>query len=137
MTDTVVDTSVWVSFLRWGADPASGELDRLIQHHRAILVGPVLAELLQGVRGPKPEALLRKLFAVLPYLPDDRSDWEKAGSLLFDLRRRGITLPLPDVLIAAVARRHGLPVLTLDPHFAHLPVDLVRPSQESWLHEGP
>lgn len=137
MRDTVVDTSVWVSFLRWGADPASGELDRLIQHHRAVLVGPVLAELLRGLRSVKQERLLRKLFSVLPLVEVERSDWEKAGSVLRNLAAKGITVPLSDALIAAVARRRGLPVLTLDPHFAHLPVDLVQPSGESRVHESP
>jgi predicted nucleic acid-binding protein len=137
VTDTLVDTSVWVSFLRWGADPASGELDRLIRHHRAVLVGPVLAELLKGLRSGQQADLLGKLFAALPYLEAERSDWEKAGTVLRELGSRGITLPLSDALIAAVARRHGMPVLTLDPHFDHLEVELVRPSGESRVHEGP
>lgn len=137
MTDTVVDTSVWVSFLRWGADAASDELGRLIRHHRAVLVGPVLAELLQGLRTRGQERLLKKLFTVLPYLEANRADWQTAGASLRELRGRGITVPLTDAVIAAVARRHGLPVLTLDPHFAHLPVERVEPSAESWIHEGP
>jgi hypothetical protein len=97
----------------------------------------VLAELLKGLRDAKQERLLRKLFAVLPFVEVHRSDWERAGSVLRELGERGITVPLSDALIAAVARRHGLPVLTLDPRFDHLPVDRVRPSGESWVHEGP
>jgi predicted nucleic acid-binding protein len=136
VTAVVVDTSVWVSFLRWGADTASDELGRLIRDHRAVLVGPVLAELLQGLRSREQEELLGRLFPVLPFLGIDRSDWEQAGASLRELRGRGITVPLIDAVIAAVAHRHGLPVLTLDPHFGHLPVERVEPSADSWVHEG-
>ncbi|WP_190303239.1 MULTISPECIES: PIN domain-containing protein [Methylomonas] len=38
------------------------------------------------------------------------------------LRAKGLTLPLTDILIATVAQRHGITVLTLDKHFQHLPV---------------
>ncbi|MEY4268722.1 MAG: hypothetical protein RIS90_3257, partial [Pseudomonadota bacterium] len=37
----------------------------------------------------------------------------------------GVTLPLSDALIAAVARRNGVPILTADAHFQHLSVGLV------------
>jgi predicted nucleic acid-binding protein len=40
------------------------------------------------------------------------------------LRESGITLPLTDALIAAVATRHKAQVLTLDHHFSHLKVQL-------------
>jgi predicted nucleic acid-binding protein len=41
------------------------------------------------------------------------------------LRTQGITLPLTDALIATVAKRKAMPVLTVDAHFQHLSVGLV------------
>jgi predicted nucleic acid-binding protein len=47
------------------------------------------------------------------------------AELLQNLRRKGITLPLTDALIGAVAVRKQLPVLTADKHFDYLTVNSV------------
>jgi predicted nucleic acid-binding protein len=41
------------------------------------------------------------------------------------LRLSGITLPLTDALIATIAKRNAVPVLTVDAHFQHLTLSLV------------
>jgi predicted nucleic acid-binding protein len=51
-------------------------------------------------------------------------DWVMAGGLLQSLKADGYNLPLSDALIAAIARRHDLPVLTEDTHFERLGVKL-------------
>jgi predicted nucleic acid-binding protein len=86
----------------------------------------VIAELLQGAKGQKERQQLEFLFAnveCLPVLPDD---WHGAGRALQALRLSGITLPLSDAIIAAVAQRHGVSILTADAHFQHLSVGLVK-----------
>jgi len=85
------------------------------------LVGPVLAELLQGMRNAKETDLLKTLLTTLPYLEIDRQDWHAAGQILQELRSRGVTIPLTDALIGMVAKRHDLRLLTIDRHFEHLP----------------
>lgn len=121
----LVDTSAWIAFLRPGDSAVGDAVTGLVRADRATLVGPVLAELLQGVRGSKEASRLRSVFTVLPYVADDRSDWESAGDALRLLRAKGVTVPLTDALIAAIAKRQGLDVLTLDAHFQHLDVALV------------
>jgi predicted nucleic acid-binding protein len=54
----------------------------------------------------------------------------KAGNLAAQLRAKGLTLPLTDVLIATVALRNQVSVLTIDKHFHHLGVDLVGLSKD-------
>jgi predicted nucleic acid-binding protein len=51
-------------------------------------------------------------------------DWINAGIVLQELRCKGITVPLTDALIATIAQRHQVSVLTIDKHFQHLPVKL-------------
>ena len=49
------------------------------------------------------------------------ADFTSAGDTLAQLRRKGRTLPPSDGLIAAVAVRHGVPLLADDKHFQYYP----------------
>lgn len=122
MQGTLIDTSAWIDFFRKGNSKVADTVAHLIEADQAITAGPVIAELLQGVRGDKEDQQLQELLAVLPYLEVLRKDWQSAGRILRDLRTRGITIPLTDAVIGAVALRHQFPVLTMDKHFDHLPV---------------
>jgi len=123
----MVDTSAWVAYFRPGKSATSSRVRQLIQNYQAFLTGPVLAEMLQGVKGKKEEKDLETTFSILPFIEVQRSDWEVAGVQLLKLRQKGVTVPLTDAVIAAVARRKRLKVLTLDRHFDHLEVELDRP----------
>jgi len=47
--------------------------------------------------------------------------WGKAGELSSSLRRKGTTIPLMDLIIAARALEHDTEVFTTDPHFEKIP----------------
>jgi predicted nucleic acid-binding protein len=42
--------------------------------------------------------------------------WRRAGELSLALRRRGITVPLSDLVVAGLALEHGCAIYTLDSH---------------------
>jgi tRNA(fMet)-specific endonuclease VapC len=71
----------------------------------------VTTELYQGAH-PDERDRLDVLFERLAFWPIERSDAERAGTMRYDLRRRGYDLHLPDALIAAVAARVGATVVT-------------------------
>jgi len=121
MSRVLIDTSAWVQFFRFGQGPVADEVARLVEADEAWLTGPVLAELLHGTRSTRERKELASLLAPLPWADVTRADWEAAGDLLCTLREKGRTVPLSDVVIAVVARRLDLAVLTLDAHFAELP----------------
>jgi predicted nucleic acid-binding protein len=102
----------------------------LIELNQAAITGVVIAELLQGVKHEKENQRLRVLLSSIHYLQTEDSDWMNAGKLAAQLRAKGLTLPLTDVLIATVAQRNQVSVLTIDKHFHHLGVDLVRLNEE-------
>jgi hypothetical protein len=81
----------------------------------------VLAELLQGIRNPKEGVLVRRSLETLPYTETTRSAWQKAGEISAALRSKGVTVPLSDLVIAAVALGEGCEVFTVDPHFELVP----------------
>ena len=122
----LIDTSAWIDFLRGRSGALSDAVERALSDDSALLCGVVIAELLQGAKGQKERQQLEFLFAnveCLPVLPDD---WHGAGRALQALRLSGIILPLSDAIIAAVAQRHGVSILTADAHFQHLSVGLLK-----------
>lgn len=81
------------------------------------MVGMVLAEILQGIKVQKEAMLVKESLNKLPYLEMTRDIWEKAGEISAFLRRKGVTIPLSDLIISALAISVDYEVFTIDPHF--------------------
>ncbi len=122
----LIDTCGWVDFLRSGSGMLGDQVQHAMVEDRACLCSVTVAELLQGVKGQKEKRQLEMLFDSVPLLNVEPADWLSAGLALQALRSKGFQIPLTDALIAAVAIRNSLPVLTVDKHFAHLGVMVVR-----------
>lgn len=117
----IADTSVWIPFFNQPGSPEKREIDALIDADRLVLVGVVLTELIQGCRTTREANMIVSKLTGLCFLETSFSNWRRAGELSFLLRRKGITLPLSDLLIAALALEHRCQVYSLDPHFEHIP----------------
>lgn len=120
-TGIIVDTSVWVEFFRRPDAAVTLHLKKLLRERKVVMVGMVLAEILQGIRAPKETSLVRERLRELSYIETTRDEWEKAGEISASLRRKGITVPLSDIIVAAPALSRGLEVFTTDPHFEQIP----------------
>jgi predicted nucleic acid-binding protein len=117
---TLVDTSVWIDFFR-GIPPIKIALEKLITKDEIFTVGPILYELLQGVRLPEERKQVKEALLSTNYLEMTSNDWEEAALLSSTLRAQGITLPMTDILIGHLARAKNLEVLSFDPHFDQIP----------------
>jgi predicted nucleic acid-binding protein len=120
-TGIIADTCVWIEFFCNPESQLTLHLKEHIKERKVVMVGMVLAEILQGIRTKKEAGSVKDSLKRLPYLEMTRAAWEKAGELSRDLRRRGITIPLSDMIIASLAITEGCEVLTVDPHFQHVP----------------
>lgn len=117
----IVDTSVWIEYFNRPDSPEKHTVDALIDTDPPVLIGIVLAEILQGCRtSQEADAILLPLGA-LRFREMTFASWRRTGELSSTLKRRGITLPLSDVIVAALALEHGCSVFTLDPHFRQIP----------------
>ena len=116
----IADTCIWIEYFRKRGSVSSALRD-LIKQGRVIVTGPVICELLQGAKNPKDAELIKEVTKALPLLLVTQETWLSAGDLFFDLRRKGITLPPSDVLLAALAIENDCPVFTLDNHFDCIP----------------
>ena len=120
----LIDTCGWVDFLRARDGSLGDQVESAMATDRACLCSVSVAELLQGVKGQKEKRQLELLFNNVTLLHVEPEDWVSAGHNLQALRSKGFQIPLTDALIAAVAIRLGLPVLTVDSHFGLLGVAL-------------
>ena len=120
MARTVVDTSVWVEFFR-AKESAVGDLvEVLVEGRDAVCTGVILAELLSGARTRREFTEVLDVMLALDVLEDTLDVCTRAGEIAYSLRRRGITIPLADTLIAAQALINDMEVLTLDRHFSRV-----------------
>lgn len=126
----LIDTCVWSAVLRRrDPDPSmTARVADLITDGRAVLMGPVLQELLSGVRDAKQFASLRKHLAPFEDAPLRRDHFETAAEFANTCRSRGVQGSTIDFLICAVAHLEGFHILTTDGDFSrfarHLPVTL-------------
>jgi predicted nucleic acid-binding protein len=127
----VVDTSAWIEALRPDGSPRVRRLvDEAIEAGLAVVVDPVLAELAVGARSSAERGLLAELLAVLPCLHVQPETWQAAGELGAGARGAGLTVPLVDLVIAALAMSEDFELLHVDRHFVLLS-ELV-PLRQRW-----
>jgi predicted nucleic acid-binding protein len=125
----LVDTCVWSQFLRRNRprnDPLAVELARLIRADAVQMLGPIRRELLCGAQPQERCAQLSEYLRYYPNLPLDEEDDENTARYYNLCRQRGVQGSLTDLLICAVAVRHGLKIFTVDTDFDlyanHLPI---------------
>lgn len=114
----LVDTSAWVEFFR-GRGPLAGAVGSLLETDEVALCGPVITELRRGLHPPD-RAKVMPLLQACHLLEQPPDLWDAAGELGFEARRRGATVKTLDLLIAAYALSHSVPLLTKDRDFTAL-----------------
>ncbi|MEW5745412.1 MAG: PIN domain-containing protein [Nitrospirota bacterium] len=118
--NVLIDTSAWVEFFR-GSSGTADAVAGLIEAGQASICGVICYELLQGAKSDHEAAQLSNVLSALHYIEMDPDVWIRAGNLSARLRKKGITLPMSDLLIGALALEHNLDVLTIDDHFSSIP----------------
>lgn len=116
----LVDTSCWIEYFNRPEERTADAVRGLIRADRAALNGIILAELLQGARTEGEASRLRYALGAVAWVETSREVYGRAGDLGFALRRRGVTVPLTDCVVAASAEIIGGRTLTLDGHFEQI-----------------
>ncbi len=117
----IVDTSVWVQAYRDSESDAAHELASLLVQDQAIMVGPVLSELLAGARSEEEFEFLSSRLTVLHYVEFDKQTWIRHARLSAHLRKSGMKIGMADTAIACIALQHDLPIYSLDGDFDRVP----------------
>jgi predicted nucleic acid-binding protein len=115
----LVDTSVWIEFFRRSGTDTARTISGLLEARRVVICGPVIAELIQGIRTEKERSAVLGDLDALPYVEPDRDDWIAVGWIQNELLKKGITVPLTDALIARLCIRYDFSIYSFDKHFRH------------------
>jgi len=89
----------------------------LLKENVIITTGIVKLEILGGTKTQNEFERLKTRLDSLDMVETDTVLWEEAYRLSFELRRKGITVPYTDILIAACALRTESTVVHADAHF--------------------
>lgn len=82
-----------------------------------VICGVVRAELLHGAVSAKDFANITTMLEAFDEFHLESPDWQILGENLYRLRKRGISVPFTDAIIATIALKHDIPIWTGDKHF--------------------
>jgi predicted nucleic acid-binding protein len=116
----LVDSTIYIDLLRRGED-IPFVLRPSLTSGQLFVCGVVRVEVLRGIRTVEIRNELADMFDLMVEVPTDGLIWRKAEELAWRLDRRGIVLPLTDIVIACCALAVDTAVVTNDPHFSKIP----------------
>jgi predicted nucleic acid-binding protein len=113
----IADTTVWIEYFKQ-KEKVVDFIDKALDTESLAITGPIITELLQGIKSANESAMILSCIDAVPIIETSTHVWINAGLLSNELRKQGVTLPLADVLIAAIAKENDLIILTYDKHFS-------------------
>jgi len=115
----LVDTSVWVGYLRGTSEPIARTLEALLAEEAIGLPAPVKLELLSGASAAAlPQ--IRRALSGLPTLYPSRDTWSLADRWVARAVARGHRFGLGDLLLGAIAAERGGRIWSLDGDFVRM-----------------
>ena len=112
-----IDTSAWILAFKGKNKKLSLLLDYLLKENRVATSGLVMLELSYGIKNQKEFKELKEEMKSLVWLEINEKIWERAYSIAFQARRKGVTVPSTDILIAALVIENNCTLLHSDKHF--------------------
>ena len=116
----LIDTTVWVDYLRGRDDSVRDRVASMVNEDRAFTAEIIILEILRGAKSEKEYRMLREDFLALPRLPMDPEAWETAWRNSFLFRKKGLNIPIVDTLVSSLAIRHDCTLVHADRHFSQL-----------------
>lgn len=109
----LADTNIIIDYIK----KSDSSLDIIFEDYTIALCGIVVAELLHGVKSMAERDILLDALRDFESIPLEELIWQKVGNNLNALRKKGITVPFQDVVIATLCIHNNLQLLTKDRHF--------------------
>ncbi len=113
----LADTNIIIDYWKPASKSVYETLDKVFDSNDIIIPGIVRAELLHGSRSEKNQKEMHDNLAEFDTLDLEGDDWESLGDQLYEYRTHGVTVPMPDAIIACIALTYGIPVWSKDGHF--------------------
>lgn len=117
----VVDSSALIEYYRPSGDPRVRDaVAAAIRADQIAVNGIIQVEILAFASGEEERRLLTSDFQAFPRLELGPADFDLACDLGVNLRRRGVTVPATDLIIAASAIRAEAHLFHVDSHFTQV-----------------
>lgn len=118
----LINASCWIEYFRRYESEVSERVEAHIRNDRAAVTGVVLAELLQGARTEKETLEVKTSLEAAIWIETSERLYARAGEIGFKLRRKDVTIPVTDCIVAAAAESESIGgnLLTLDGHFREI-----------------
>lgn len=116
----LADSSYYIRLLRQGLDPLR-TLALAAATRDLAICGIVRCEVGRALRRVATWKRFQSVWDVMINVPTDNLLWEEVERTLWNLDRKGMVLPLTDVVIGCCAIRIQGVVLTFDHHFSQIP----------------
>ena len=114
----LIDTSAWLFALKKDFHPVIKErIEQLLVESYVAICGIIALELLGGAKSEKEYLRLKSRLDALYYIEADKVLWDLSSKLAFDLKRKGISIPYADIVIAASALKEEAILVHADSHF--------------------
>jgi predicted nucleic acid-binding protein len=120
----IVDTSVWSLLLRRRTEqehPKAEQLRTLLKEgHSIFLIGSILQEVLQGIRGSEEFEKVKASLSAAPMIALQPDDYVAAAEIWNRCRSEGRQVTTVDAQIAAACVRYDCLLLTRDSDFDYI-----------------
>ncbi|HON78717.1 MAG TPA: PIN domain-containing protein [Spirochaetota bacterium] len=109
----LVDSNIIIDF--WKKPTASSR--KIFEDENIAVCGIIQAELIHGAKTDNELSRIVKALDELIFFDIDREDWIVIGKFLNKLRKKGITVPFQDAIIAYIAVKYDAYLWSNDQHF--------------------
>ncbi len=114
----LVDSSAWISYYRsGGSEKLKNLIKDVISIDHVVVNGVIVVEVLSGISKEGEFQKVRSDFGGFHFESLSDADFFEASALGSSLRRKGVTVPATDLIIATSALKAGHTLYHLDNHF--------------------
>ncbi len=129
----LIDSSAWIEYYRKeGNKDFKAAISNAIQNNEAAVNGIIQLEILVFTKTKSEYNDILSDFSAFYNLELNNSVFLKASEIGFDLRRKGITIPASDLIIAASAMVTNCQLIHFDKHFTYI-AEYYPLKLESWF----
>ena len=119
----LIDTSAWIEYFRKiGNKNYKNEILQCLTNNVAAICGLIKTELLVHAKTKKEYNLLESDLSGIHWFETDIIIYNKSSEIGFNLRRKGITVPTTDLIIASCALIYNAEIIHFDKHFEQIKV---------------
>ncbi|MEK6795204.1 MAG: PIN domain-containing protein [Spirochaetota bacterium] len=131
----LIDTSIWIDYFRGKLNDILRErVFNYIENDLIAYSGVILSELLIGCKSEKEKVIIKDNFTGFQYIALSHNDFVDLAEIGNILLRKGITVPLTDIIIYYQAKFNKTRLLTYDKNFKYFNdknIEIIRAVQQA------